>query len=103
MFLRGIFLFLATILPAALQAQMQPQQDECLLTKPGVCARHILGDEKGILTSPLHVRAKDLLWIAPFGVATGVALHYDAEALSTLGYHPSQQNTFDQISHVGAV
>jgi membrane-associated phospholipid phosphatase len=103
MFLRGIVLFLATVLPAALQAQTQSKQDECLLTQPGVCARHVLGDEIGILTSPLHVRAKDLLWIAPFGIATGVALHYDADALSELGYHPSQQDTFDTISNVGAV
>ncbi len=98
-----MFLFLATVLPAALQAQMQPPPDECLLTRPGVCARHVLGDEKGILTSPLHVRTKDLLWIAPFGLATGVAIDYDAHALRTLGYHPKQQNTFDQVSNVGAV
>jgi membrane-associated phospholipid phosphatase len=100
---RGVVLFLATAMPVVLQAQMQSQQDECLLTKPGVCARHVLQDERGILTSPLHVRAKDLLWLAPFGLATGVAIDYDAHALRTLGYHPKQQNTFDQISNVGAI
>jgi membrane-associated phospholipid phosphatase len=103
MFLRGNFLLVAALVPLALQGQVQPQQDECLLTKPGVCARHVLQDERGILTSPLHVRAKDLLWIAPFGLATGVAIDYDAHAMRTLGYHPKQQNTFDQISNVGAV
>jgi membrane-associated phospholipid phosphatase len=103
MFVRGILLFLTAAMPLALQAQTQSKQDECMLTQPGVCARHVLGDEVGILTSPLHMRTEDLLWIAPFGVATGVALHYDAEALSTLGYHPSQQDTFDTISNVGAV
>ena len=103
MFLRGAVLFLAAAMPLALQAQAQSRQDECLLTKPGVCARHVLQDEKAILTSPLHVRKKDLLWIAPFGIATGVALHYDADALQELGYHPSQQDTFDTISNVGAV
>jgi membrane-associated phospholipid phosphatase len=103
MFLRGFFLLLAALVPLALQAQVRPQEDECLLTKPGVCARHVLQDERGILTSPLHVRAKDLLWIAPFGLATGVAIDYDAHAMRTLGYHPKQQNTFDQISNVGAV
>jgi membrane-associated phospholipid phosphatase len=100
---RGFVLFVAAAMPLASQAQTQPQQDECLLTKPGVCARHVLQDEKAILTSPLHVRKKDLLWIAPFGIATGVALHYDADALRELGYHPSQQDTFDTISNVGAV
>ena len=103
MFVRGILLFLAAAMPLALQAQTQSKQDECLLTQPGVCARHVLGDEIGILTSPLHVRTKDLLWIVPFGVATGVSLHYDAEAMSELGYDPSRQNTFDTISNVGAV
>ena len=82
MFVRGILLFLVAVMPSALQAQTPSKQDECLLTQPGVCARHVLGDEIGILTSPLHVRTKDLLWIAPFGIATGVALHYDADALS---------------------
>jgi membrane-associated phospholipid phosphatase len=100
---RAVVLFLAAAMPLALQAQTPSQQDECMLKKPGVCARHVLQDEAGILTSPLHVRAKDLLWIAPFGVATGVALHYDADALRELGYHPSQQDTFDTISNVGAV
>ena len=91
-------------MPLALQAQTQSRQDECLLTKPGVCARHVLQDEKAILTSPLHVRKKDLLWIAPFGIATGVAIHYDADALQELGYHPqSSRMTFDTISDVGAV
>jgi membrane-associated phospholipid phosphatase len=103
MFVRGILLFLAAAMPLAAQPQTQSKQDECLLTQPRVCARHVLGDEIGIVTSPLHVRTKDLLWIAPFGIATGVALHYDADALRELGYHPSQQDTFDTISNVGAV
>src|SRR3954464_2790036 len=103
MFVRGILLFLAAAMPLAAQVQTQSKQDECLLTQPGVCARHVLGDEIGILTSPLHARTKDLLWIAPFGIATGVAVHYDADALRELGYHASQQDTFDTISNVGAV
>src|SRR5262245_56210422 len=103
MFFRGILLFLVAAMPLSLQAQTPTKQDECLLTQPGVCARHVLGDEIGILTSPLHVRTKDLLWLAPFGVATGVALHDDADALNELGYHPSQQDTFETISNVGAV
>ncbi len=60
MFVRGILLFLVAVMPLALQAQTPSKQDECLLTQPGVCARHVLGDEIGILTSPLHVRTKDL-------------------------------------------
>ena len=100
---RGVVLFLAAALPLASQAQTLGKQDECLLSQLGVCARHVLEDEKGIVTSPLRVRTKDLLWIVPFGVATGVALHYDADALSSLGYDASRQDTFNTISNVGAV
>jgi membrane-associated phospholipid phosphatase len=100
---RGVVLFLAAALPLASQAQTLGKQDECLLSQLGVCARHVLEDEKGIVTSPLRVRTKDLLWIVPFGVATGVALHYDADALSSLGYDPSRQDTFNTISNVGAI
>jgi membrane-associated phospholipid phosphatase len=103
MLFRATVLLLAAAIPLVLQAQTQSKQDECMLSQPGVCARHVLGDEIGILTSPLHLRPKGLLWIAPFAVATGVALHYDADALRELGYHPSQQDTFETISNVGAI
>ncbi len=103
MYVRGFCLVLAAFAPLAIRAQTQPQRDECDLRAPGVCARHVVQDEAAILTSPLHARASDLLWIAPFGLATGVAIDYDAHALRTLGYHPKQQNTFDQLSNVGAV
>src|SRR6185312_8474221 len=98
MFFRGIVLLLAGCLPLAMEAQSQPERDECDLGALGVCARHVVGDEKAILTSPLHLRTKDLLWIVPFGVVTGTAIDYDAHALRTLGYHPSQQNEFEQFS-----
>jgi membrane-associated phospholipid phosphatase len=105
MFVRGILPVLAVLLPSAMQAQPTQQaiRDECDLGAPRVCVRHVIEDEIGIVKSPLHVRTKDLLWIVPFGVATGVAIHYDAEALNSLGHDPSRQNTFDQISNVGAV
>lgn len=103
MFVRGFCFLLAALVPLAMRAQIKPQRDECSLRTPGVCARHVVQDEAAIVTSPLHARASDLLWIAPFGIATGVAIDYDAHALRTLGYHPNQQNDFDQISNVGAV
>ena len=76
MLLRGVLLFLVACVPLALQAQVWPQRDECQATALGVCVQHILEDEGSILTSPLHVRASDLLWIAPFGLATGVAIDW---------------------------
>ncbi|HEY3990380.1 MAG TPA: phosphatase PAP2 family protein [Acidobacteriaceae bacterium] len=101
MFVRGIVLFLAAVVPAALHAQMQQKGDECMPTQPGVCARHVLQDEAGILTSPLHARPSDLLWLAPFGLATGVAIDYDAHAMRSLGHDTQRENDFLHVSDVG--
>jgi membrane-associated phospholipid phosphatase len=102
MLFRGIFLFLAALLPIGLQAQTQPlQQDECELDRFQVCLVHILQDEARIVTSPARVRPSDLLWIAPFGLATGVAIDYDAHALRSLGNHPQREADFRHVSDVG--
>jgi membrane-associated phospholipid phosphatase len=102
MLFRGIFLFLAALLPVGLQAQAQPrQQDECELNRFQVCLVHILQDERDIVTSPARVRPSDLLWIAPFGLATGVAIDYDAHALRSLGDHPQREADFRHVSDVG--
>lgn len=101
MFLRGMVLLLAACLPIAMEAQSQPQRDECDLGALGVCARHVVGDEIRIVTSPFRVRAKDLLWIAPFGLATGVAIDYDAHAMRSLGYDTQRQNDFRHVSDAG--
>ncbi|HZD76401.1 MAG TPA: hypothetical protein VE218_05310, partial [Acidobacteriaceae bacterium] len=68
MFFRGFVLLLAALVPPALEGQVQPQHDECDLGAWKVCVRHVLQDEGAILTSPLHARPSDLLWIAPFGI-----------------------------------
>jgi membrane-associated phospholipid phosphatase len=102
MFLRGLFLLLVALLPPVIQAQVQPlQQDECVLDRLQVCLVHILQDERDIVTSPARVRASDLLWIAPFGLATGVAIDYDAHALRSLGIHPQREADFRHVSDVG--
>jgi membrane-associated phospholipid phosphatase len=102
MFLRGFSLLLAALVPLAIQAQVQPrQQDECELDRFQVCLVHILQDEAGIVTSPARVRPSDLLWIAPFGLATGVAIDYDAHALRSLGSHPQREADFRHVSDAG--
>src|ERR1700727_2013229 len=100
---RGVVSILAVFVPLALQAQVPQQRDECVATAPGTCALHILQDEAGILTSPLHVRASDLLWIAPFGLATGVAIDYDAHAMRSLGHDPQRESDFRRVSDIGAI
>jgi membrane-associated phospholipid phosphatase len=101
MSVREVCFLLAALLPLSMRAQSPPQRDECDLRTPGVCVRHVLQDEGAILTSPLHARASDLLWIAPFGLATGFAIDYDAHAIRSLGSHPQRENDFRHVSDVG--
>lgn len=102
MLLRGFSSLLAALVPLAIQAQVQPrQQDECELDRFQVCLVHILQDERDIVTSPARVRPSDLLWIAPFGLATGVAIDYDAHALRSLGSHPQREADFRHVSDAG--
>jgi hypothetical protein len=77
-----------------------PDERQCDLNALLVCVRHVAEDEKGIVLSPLHAPAENLWWIAPFGVATGVSLHYDTEAIRKLGEHPSREDKFNKLSDV---
>ncbi|HEX3469565.1 MAG TPA: phosphatase PAP2 family protein [Silvibacterium sp.] len=88
----------ALLAPAFLYAQ-SGQSKECGLSSLGTCVVHIAQDQWGIITSPTRVRANDLLWIAPFGVATGIALDKDVEAMQTLGIDPSREDKFNKISN----
>lgn len=92
-------LLLATFLPALAQAQQQ----ECLLSSLKVCVVHVLQDEEGILASPSRTSGKDFLWLVPFGVATGVAIDYDAHAMRSLSISTQRQNQFDTISSYGGL
>lgn len=96
--------FLLTLLLFSFRAfgQKAPQQ-ECLLSAPQVCALHVLQDEVGIVSSPLHTTKRDFLWIAPFGLATGLALDYDAHAMRSLGYNKTRQDKFETVSNVGGI
>lgn len=75
-----------------------PDSRPCDLGSLMVCVKHVAQDEKGIVLSPIHAPAYNLLWIVPFGVATGVSLHYDTEAIQDLGVHTSRENDFNKLS-----
>ncbi len=88
-------------LPAAPPVQRLPPSPDtrpCDLNTMIVCVKHVAEDERGILLSPLRAPAQDLWWIAPFGVATGVSLHFDTEAIQKLGVHPSREDKFNKLS-----
>lgn len=85
-----------------LRAQVTPVKD-CRLSSLQICAEHVAQDEVGIVTAPFHLHASSLLWIAPFGVATGVAIDKDAEAIQALGVDPSREKQFRRVSDYGGI
>jgi membrane-associated phospholipid phosphatase len=49
----------------------------------------ILKDQVWIWTSPVHIRAHDLIWLLPLGAATGLTLATDTDAMRDLSRNPS--------------
>jgi len=87
--------------PSAPAAQSLPpggDNQPCDLSALMVCVKHVAEDEKGIVLSPLHAPAEDLWWTVPFGAATGVAIHYDTEAIQDLGVHTTREDHFNKLS-----
>ena len=61
------------------------------------CLKDIGQDQAGIWTSPLRLAAKDAIWLLPFAGATGVALHYDAQARQELGINQSRIQSLPSV------
>lgn len=98
------FALCALLFSAALAAAGQvPNAPQCRLSHLPVCVRHVAQDEVGIVTSPLHATAPDLLWIVPFGAATGIAVHFDTQAIQDLGVHPNRESDFNKVSTWGGL
>ena len=49
----------------------------------------ILKDQIPIWTSPMRIRAHDLIWLLPLGAATAVTLETDTDAMRDLPHNPS--------------
>ena len=97
MFPRPIAFLLYLFCACRVLAQAAPN-DDCTLHSIKPCIVHVAQDQVGIITSPLRISGKDLLWIAPFGVATGLAIDYDAHAMRSLGSNPSREEKFKKFS-----
>ncbi|HTV15218.1 MAG TPA: phosphatase PAP2 family protein [Acidobacteriaceae bacterium] len=98
-------LVFAFALPALAQANAPVSQapapqtsQDCALSALPTCVKHVAQDEFDIVTSPVRVRPHDLLWIAPFGLATAVTIHFDTDAMRDIGIHPSRQDSFENYS-----
>jgi membrane-associated phospholipid phosphatase len=64
-----------------------PPAKTCGLKDLGDCFKDFMHDQAGIWTSPKNLRSMDLLWLLPFGGATGVAIVTDSNALNSLKTH----------------
>jgi len=92
-------LVLVCILPLVSYAQqLPPQPEQCTFSSPGRCAAQFSKDQKGILTSPLRLRKKDLVWLAPVAAATSAAFMFDRSALDHVSTDPSRVNGFRTAS-----
>ncbi|HEX5235628.1 MAG TPA: phosphatase PAP2 family protein [Silvibacterium sp.] len=101
--LPAALILIAIWVSAATALAQNSQPEECLLSTPKICAFHVLQDEEGIVASPTRSSRKDLLWIIPFGVATGIAIDFDANAMRSLGTDTQRQNRFETISNLGGI
>ena len=98
----SIVIFIITFSAICGVAQVSTAKD-CGISSLQICAIHVAQDEVGIVTAPFHLSASSLLWIAPFGVATGVAIDKDAEAIRALGVDPSREKQFRRVSDIGGI
>lgn len=83
------------------QHQPSAQPAICGVTHLGQCLKDIGHDQAGIWTSPLRLRPNDAYWLVPFAAATGVALHYDAQAQQELGIDKTRIDVSSTFSDVG--
>ena len=84
------------------QQQASTEWVVCGVTHLGQCLKDIGHDQAGIWTSPLRIAPRDAIWLLPFAGATGVAVHYDAQAQENLGIDKSRIDTSNTISIFGS-
>ena len=73
----------------------------CGATHLGQCLKDLGHNQAGIWTSPLRLRSNDALWLVPFGAATGVAIHYDAQAQQELGIDQTRIDASNAFPNFG--
>lgn len=97
----AVFALAACAVPTLAQVNAPAPKDDapdCRLSTLQICVKHVAQDEFGILMSPLHTPASSLVWILPFGAATGIAVHEDTRAIHDLGIHPHREDQFNKLS-----
>ncbi len=73
-----------------------------LVSSTLTCFGDVFRDQAGIWTAPTRLRGRKLLWLVPFGVATTLALEYDARAMSALGPGPTRIRVSNDYTYLGS-
>ncbi|MGD0841426.1 MAG: phosphatase PAP2 family protein [Candidatus Acidiferrales bacterium] len=66
------------------------------------CAKDIGHDQVGIWTSPSRIKRRDLIWIAPFAIATVIAFRTDSDTSQDIGFNPKVVNVGNKLSDLGS-
>ncbi|HST11102.1 MAG TPA: phosphatase PAP2 family protein [Terriglobales bacterium] len=90
-------------LPSAPELQLPAASGQCTLRAPTHCFIGMAKDQKGILTSPMRLRKKDLVWIAPAAAATGAAFAFDHTAMNNVSTDPSRVAAFRRVSNLTGI
>ncbi len=100
---RAATLAIVLLLTCHAWAQNTQDTESCDVARPQRCAINVLHDQAGIWSSPAHAKAHDVLWIAPFVAATGLAIAFDHRAMQQLGSNPDTISAAKHISDAGAI
>jgi membrane-associated phospholipid phosphatase len=73
-----------------------------LVSSTLTCFGDVFRDQAGIWTAPTRLRGRKLLWLVPFGVATTLALEYDARAMNALGPSPTRIRVSNDYTYLGS-
>jgi membrane-associated phospholipid phosphatase len=76
--------------------------DQCGVTSAKQCVKDFLNDQKGMWTSPLHIKPKDAEWLLPIAAATAVSIHFDAQENMTLGVSHSRDVISRRLTDIGS-
>jgi membrane-associated phospholipid phosphatase len=89
--------------PAQAGPQVTPPIAQCGFSSPRRCFMEMAKDQKGIVTSPLGLRKKDLAWLVPAAAVTGAALAFDQSALNHVSTDPVRVSDFRRASNLTGI
>ena len=94
-------LIISSSVYAPSQSRNSPEET-CGAKHINKCLLDIVHDQAGIWTSPFRLQPRDAEWLIPFAAATGLAFHYDVDALNQLAQSKSRASASENISRFGS-